>query len=422
MNHHDAKNQKSGRGSKRGLVPLDDILGGLFSGEMLPQKHDETPPGDTKKNGSASKGNAKIEKAAAQIAEHPDQTEAAYLARELVQCTLPHKNPKDVTSWVRRNGDFALILETSLDQKTLKPVGLPYGSMPRLILLWIVTEAIRTKSRHIKLGGTLNDFLRALGLDPNTGGGKFSDAKRLKQQVERLLHCRISFHYSEGNAQKGRKAFLNMELAREGSFWWDIKNPEQGGLFESEIVLGEVFFEAITAAPVPVDMRALLPLKKSPLAIDVYTWSTYRLHTMQRAGHRQIKIPLADLQKQFGSEYNRLRDFKAAFTEALDKVQTVFPALDYRFEEAALVLQDSRQRPAIAPKDKTAAQRRLAEQRPFDQVSEKARARFKTDFPRWDVDAVISDFYLWRQEKGEVSGSTDAHFRAFSKTWIERNR
>ena len=418
MNHDDAKDQKS----DRGLVPMGDILGGLFAAEMLPSREEETPADDTKKTKNAPKRNLKIERAAAEIADKPNDTEAAYLARELVQCTLPHKNPKDATSWVRRNGNFALILETSLDQKTLKPMGLPYGSMPRLILLWIVTEAIRTKSRHIKLGGTLNDFLRALGLDPNTGGGKFSDAKKLKQQVERLLHCRISFHYSEGNAQKGRKAFLNMELAREGRFWWDIKNPEQGGLFESEIILGEVFFEAITAAPVPVDMRALLPLKKSPLAIDVYTWSTYRLHTMQRAGHRQIKIPLAELKEQFGSEYGRVRDFKAAFTEALEKVQQVFSALDYKFEGSSLVLRDSRQLPAIAPTDKTAAQKQLAEQRPFDQVSEKARQKFKTDFPRWDVDAVISDFYLWREEKGEVSAKTDAHFRAFGKTWVERNR
>ena len=418
MSHNDAKDQKS----DRGLVPMGDILGGLFAAEMLPSREEETPADNTKKTKSAPKRNLKIERAAAEIADRPNDTEAAYLARELVQCTLPHKNPKDVTSWVRRNGNFALILETSLDQRTLKPMGLPYGSMPRLILLWIVTEAIRTKSRHIKLGGTLNDFLRALGLDPNTGGGKFSDAKKLKQQVERLLHCRISFHYSEGNAQKGRKAFLNMELAREGRFWWDIKNPEQGGLFESEIILGEVFFEAITAAPVPVDMRALLPLKKSPLAIDVYTWSTYRLHTMQRAGHRQIKIPLAELKEQFGSEYGRIDNFKAAFIEALEKVRQVFPALDYKFEGNALVLRDSRQLPSVAPTDKTAAQKRLAKQRPFDQVSEKARERFKTDFPRWDVDAVISDFYLWREEIGEVSANTDAHFRGFAKTWVERNR
>jgi hypothetical protein len=36
--------------------------------------------------------------------------------------------------------------------------------------------------------------------------------------------------------------------------------------------LGENFFEAITAAPVPLDMRVLKTLKRSPLALDLYAW------------------------------------------------------------------------------------------------------------------------------------------------------
>ena len=416
MNYDDQK-------PERGMVPMSDILSGLFAPEMLPSKDIETEPADTtKKKKTAPRSSAKIEKAAAEIAARPNDTEAAYLARELVQCTLPHKDQGEASKWARSNGNFTLILQPGIDGKTLEQTGLPYGPLPRLLLLWIVTEAIRTKSRTIKLKDTLNDFLREIGLDPNTGRGKRGDATRLKEQMTRLFNCRISFQYHEGNAQKGRSAFLNMEVAQEGRFWWDFKNPEQGGLFESEIILGEVFFKAITTAPVPVDMRALLPLKKSPLAIDVYTWSTYRLHTLQRSGKDQIKISLAELKEQFGSEYGRLDHFKAAFVDALEKVQQVFPALDYKFEGGSLILQDSRQLPSIAPTDKTAAQKRLAEQRHFDQVSEKARERFKTDFPRWDVDAVISDFYLWREEKGQASANTDAHFRGFAKTWVERNR
>lgn len=416
MDENDAESQEP----ERGLMHLQDILGGLFSPEMLPQGKDTTPKGRTKK--ATPPPSAKLAKAAAEIAARPGDTDAAYLARELVQCTLPHRDPGKVPFWIRQNGAFSLVLQPGVDTAAKQQYGLPYGPLPRLLLLWIVTEAIRTKSRNIKLADTLNDFLREIGLDPNTGGGKRSDAKRLKEQMTRLFSCRISFQYNEGNTLKGRKGFLNMEVAQEGRFWWDFKNPEQGGLFESEIVLGEVFFKAITAAPVPLDMRALLPLKKSPLAIDLYTWATYRLFTMQRAGSRQIKIPLKELKDQFGSEYNRLDHFKAAFAEALIKVQEVFPALDYTLEKSALVLRDSRQRPAIAPTDKTAAQRRLAEMRPFDQVSDKGREQFKLDFPRWDVDAAISDFYTWREEKGQVSANTDRHFLGFAKTWSKQNR
>ncbi len=407
MSHDDTNDQNS----DRGLMPMGEILGGLFS---FPQEETATP--ECKSN--APKTNAKLQKAAAEIVARPEETEAAYLARELVQCTLPHRNPGKVNGWKRSNGNFHLVLQPSLDPETMEPLGLPYGSIPRLILLWIVTEAVRTKNPHLKLGDTLNDFLREIGLDPNTGRGKRGDATRVKDQMMKLLRCRISFEYKDSHRQSWRE----MPVAAEGDFWWDHQAPDQTTIFENHIVLGEKFFKAITAAPVPVDLRALIPLKQSPLAIDLYTWSTYRLHTMQRAGHKQIKIPLTELREQFGSEYNRMNNFKAAFVDAMGKVQTVFPALEYRFEGNALVLRDSRQLPSIAPTDKTAAQKRLAEQRPFDQVSEKARERFKTDFPRWDVDAVISDFYLWREEKGEVSANTDAHFRAFAKTWVEKNQ
>ena len=405
---------------ERGLVALGDILGGMFSPEMLPPREAPTEPkGKTKKVKATPQPSAKLQKAAAAIAARPNDTDTAYLARQVIQCTLPHRDPGKVNGWKRSNGYFTLVLQPPLDAETMEPMGLPYGSIPRLILLWIVTEAVRTKSRHMVLGNTLNDFLREIGLDPNTGRGKRGDAKRLQEQMMRLLRCRISF---ENN--KSGKSWVDMQVAPKGKseLWWDLKSPEQSSIFESHIILGEDFFEAVTTAPVPVDLRALIPLKQSPLAIDLYTWATYRVFTMQRAGSQQIKIPLSDLKEQFGSEYKRLDHFKAAFVEALAKVREVFPALDYSFEKSALILRDSRRQPAIAPTDKTAAQRRLIELKPFDQVSEKAREAFKRDFPGWDADRAIADFYTWRTEKGEVSGSSDRHFKAFAKTWVERSR
>ena len=410
MSRDSAKSQKS----ERGLMPMDTILGGLFA--LPPQSQQESPP--SKSAPKAKKTSAKLQKAAAQIAARPDEAEAAYLARELVQCTLPHRNPGKINGWKRQNGNFFLVLQPGLNPRTMEPMGLPYGSIPRLILLWVVTEAIRTKDRHIKLGDNLSDFLREIGLDPSTGRGKRGDATRVKDQLIRLLRCRITFDYNDTK----RQAWREMPVAAEGDFWWDHQVPDEAPLFENYIVLGEKFFTAITTAPVPVDLRALIPLKNSPLAIDLYTWSTYRLHTMQRAGHAQIKVPLAELKEQFGSEYNRANNFKAAFVEAMAKVQTVFPALEYSFENNALILYNSRRRPAIRPTDKTAARKKLGELRPFDLVSEKARAKFKADFPAWDVDAVVADFYTWREEKAQVSGNTDAHFRAFAKTWVERNQ
>ena len=414
------------------LVHIGSVFGNLFPPEVLSAMEKAAAGTETKKAVAREKkpraAKNALAKAAAEIVAQPDNTERAYMARELVQCTLPHRDPGDVPAWVRRNGKLAIVLQPGFDEKTMKSAGLPYGSIPRLLMLWIVTEAVRNKNnkssnpRLIKLGDTLNEFLREIGLNPRTGGGKRSDAKRLKEQMLRLFQCRFSFKHSEGNQEKGSTSFLNMELAREAHFWWDFKSPDQTNLFDSQIILGEVFFEAITAHAVPVDFRALRALKQSSFALDVYIWATYRTFTMRKAGQKEIEISLDALQEQFGSEYSRPDNFKAAFVEALEKVKEVFPALDFAVGKSALILRDGKGRPAIAPTDKTAAQKKLEELRPFDLVNEKAREWFKREYPGWDTETAVTDFYTWREEKGEQSGNSNAHFRAFAKTWVQRNR
>lgn len=42
---------------------------------------------------SLTPAQAKLLDAAANIHQNPDATEAAYMARQLVQCTLPHRDP-----------------------------------------------------------------------------------------------------------------------------------------------------------------------------------------------------------------------------------------------------------------------------------------------------------------------------------------
>jgi hypothetical protein len=65
-----------------------------------------------------------------------------YMARILAQVTLPHSKPEG-NEYVRKNGFLTLSI--------LAPshVGLPYGGIPRVVLSWLTTEAVRTKSREI---------------------------------------------------------------------------------------------------------------------------------------------------------------------------------------------------------------------------------------------------------------------------------
>jgi len=56
----------------------------------------------------------------------------------LIQCTLPHSDPK-VNPRIRKNGDFSLIVCSGFDHDGT-PYGIPYGSFPRLVLAYTVTQ------------------------------------------------------------------------------------------------------------------------------------------------------------------------------------------------------------------------------------------------------------------------------------------
>lgn len=263
--------------------------------------------------------------------------DAAFLARQFIQATLPHRDPKADT-WSRKNGNFALGLQAGFNHLTGQSFGLPYGTIPRLVLFWITTEALRTKQRRLELGETLAQFMREVGLDPSRGG-KRSDAKRLQEQMRRLFQARISFIQSNLHGGKG-EATLNMEIAPRTVLWWDVRNPEQGTLWKSWIELGESFFEAITAAPIPVDTRALKALKRSPLSLDLYALCCYEAYRVQKTRKPRF-LAWRSLMLQLGSTYHGKRaehDFQKECAKALRKIQAVMPSLKIDIVEGGFTI------------------------------------------------------------------------------------
>lgn len=59
-----------------------------------------------------------------------------FMTRSLAIATLPHRRQKDY-KFERKNGDFTLTMLTA------HPEGLPFGTIPRLLLTWVCTEAVR---------------------------------------------------------------------------------------------------------------------------------------------------------------------------------------------------------------------------------------------------------------------------------------
>ena len=226
-----------------------------------------------------------------------------YMARILVQITMPHSK-QEKSFFERSNG--ALNLAITGHPK----IGLPYGVYPRLLLAWLVTEAVRHKTKTIILGPSLSEFMHTLGLVPT--GGRWGNVWRLRDQIKRLFSASITCSYQDQNSSSG----INFNVAKEYNLWWDPKNPEQNDIWESQVVLSSDFFEEIISRPVPIDMRALNVMKDSSMAIDLYCWLTYRLSYLDK----KTEIPWVLLQKQFGANYANTKQGKYQFKRKL-KVQ-----------------------------------------------------------------------------------------------------
>ena len=231
-----------------------------------------------------------------------------FYARLFVQAGMPHTEP-ETSQHVRSNGALTLTMMAP------PVVGLPYGSLPRLLLTWLTTEAVRHKQRRLILGNTLRAFMGQLGLNPS--GGRRGDITRLRNQMRRLFASSISCVY-EGPAGW---ALANVNVADRAELWWDPKQPDQLDLWDSTVTLGERFFEEIVKRPVPIDTRALKALTRSPLAIDLYVWLTYRMSYLREP----TTVPWELLSLQTGAHYKEVRQFRRRALEALPKVAAVYP-------------------------------------------------------------------------------------------------
>lgn len=268
-----------------------------------------------------------------------------FMARAMVQATMPHKKTAE-TYYVRENGSYRLTMQAAPD------VGLPYGSIPRLLLAWISTEVVRTKERELILGDSLSEFMSKLGLVPT--GGRWGSITRLKDQSNRLFDCSIRAKRTSQvetpydiKQSKQNERFFIADSDTEG-LWSLSPNPDQKSLFASTVRLSERFYDEIIDHPVPIDLRVLKELSKSPLMLDVYAWIVYRIYTLNRSSKPSVVIPWEVLQLQFGSSYpadtaQGRADFKRKFLQALSEVHLHYPQAKIADSKGGLMMKKSPQ-------------------------------------------------------------------------------
>ena len=139
--------------------------------------------------------------------------DVGFMAWLLALCSLPRTNPGNRKEYIRRNGPYTLGMSAGINNK------LPYGNLPRLLLAWVCTEAVRTQNREIILGRSLADFMRSVGVYDDGGAVR----RRLRNQMQRLFRSHVELVYEDAHGSR----FVNSAIADSGEFWWDIKQPDR---------------------------------------------------------------------------------------------------------------------------------------------------------------------------------------------------
>ena len=154
------------------LVPIGEVVPGL---DDVPAIRDDSP--------QARRGFTVADQVDQLVSASEADADLGFMARLMALCSLPRSNPGNQHQYKRVNGPYRLILSRTGEYK------LPFGNLPRLLLAWVTTEAVRTQSRVLVLGDSLSDFMRALGVYSNSG----RVYTRLRNQMNRLFHSSVEF-------------------------------------------------------------------------------------------------------------------------------------------------------------------------------------------------------------------------------------
>ena len=180
--------------------------------------------------------------------------ESRHVARQVILRTFLRKPrcQSDPKSHYFERGTSKLTLSITANPEH----GLPYGGLPRLLLAWMCTEAVRTGSPELSMGRSQREFLERLDL--HTGGNYIAG---MHDQSLRLVHSRISVSGTDGYAL----GIENILIAERAFISWNKRHTDQHRPWNSTLTLSTDFFKSLVNAPVPIKIEALQALKKSPL-------------------------------------------------------------------------------------------------------------------------------------------------------------
>jgi hypothetical protein len=280
-----------------------------------------------------------LEAAAFYMADEDNALSFAYAG--WAQCALPHRRIPIDQPWEVVSGNMRLLVEpgrrpTGKDgEGPMVLAGVPFGAYPRLILIYLQTQALRTNSREVELGNSWRDWMGRIGVSwgGNTG-------KAVREQAELLSRCRLTFHIA-GN---GRTGLVNQSIVDRAIFLDTPQGGRQSRLSLESAKLSEQFFEALKQHPIPLEESAIRALANNSAALDAYIWLAYRLRSL----NAPRTVTWAALKAQHGPAYKHLHHFKPDFVKILAMATAVYPEARIEVVDQGVILKPSR--PPVAQK------------------------------------------------------------------------
>ena len=235
-----------------------------------------------------------------------------------------------------------------LQDQAAQEFEVPYGSIPRLIMPYLATQAVRGK-RKVMTGRKLARFLNRLGM--SRGARNY---RRVLHQFVNLLNCQIAVSNLAGD-EDNMAGFVKFDVYGGSPFpachlftGTVVEDTAGCALWYKEwmegdprVTLSHEFYEFVRTKPIPINYRHLLHFVRSPRRMDLYAWLSYRTYRIRcRNG---ITIPLENLRRQFAPDINpaSYRLFRSRLRYDLEAILTVHPGFKFKQTTDALTLFDS---------------------------------------------------------------------------------
>lgn len=242
---------------------------------------------------------------------------------------LPRRDLQDATKRWTVSTDYASLtvspgMRRLTEGSEPEPIGVPYGSYARLVLLDWQSEAIKNGSRHVHIGKSLSDALARMNLPHGS-----EPMRMLQEQTERLAVCTISFALENG----GRGLYLNQPVVEAAEYSYGRGNKR----FIEAVLLNQGYYEQLLRNPVVLDPWAIAELRDSPTALDIYTWLVWRAPSIKA----DTRIGWVALKAQLGGGATLMKNFKPHFRSSLLAAHSVYREANLELTDEGLILRPS---------------------------------------------------------------------------------